>query len=534
MNKSLLYLLYALPLVFACSSNESLTDDFLLNHSNLVTADSIKAHIAYLADDQLKGRLPGTPEYALTMNYVANQFKALGLKPKGDEGRGYYQDLTIRKGLVDEGQSFMTYESDTLIHGEDYVYIANLNEAETIFEGDLIFAGYGIEAPEFNYNDYANLQVEGKIVVVLTGSNNDFPSSERAFYSDFVTKFNTASQKGAVGVLFVNPNGEINYISGIYDRFQKRGNTGVLIAENQVIGRRVYNNKLNFAAFCSKQFIEQAFKQPMDSLLLNYNQEVNAKITGKLVSHYEDIQSSNVVGLLEGEELKNEYIVHTAHLDHVGIGAPVDNDSIYNGAHDNASGTSSMIEIARLYTQLENKPKRSVLFIALTAEEMGLLGSAYYARNPTVPKSGIIANINTDMPTLIAPLLSIEPLGAEHSSLMKEVQHAAGLLNLDIMEDHMPEQVRFVRSDQYNFILQGIPSLHIKYGLKSATSETGLKELIDDYTKNVYHKPNDELNDLFDFEAGRTYVRLQFLISYFINRENEKPQWNAGDFFEKY
>jgi Zn-dependent M28 family amino/carboxypeptidase len=253
-----------------------------------------------------------------------------------------------------------------------------------------------------------------------------------------------------------------------------------------------------------------------------------------VVSRYKEFKSANVIGVLEGDSLKNEYVIHTAHLDHVGMGKPVNGDSIYNGAHDNASGISAMIEIARLYSKLPSKPKRSVIFAAVTAEEMGLLGSRYLAENPTVPDESIIANVNTDMPTLIAPIMSVEPLGAEQSSIMKVVERTTELLGLTIDPDHVPDQVRFVRSDNYNFIMEGIPALRMKYGLKTETSPTGLDSLITAFTKEVYHKPSDELNDRFDFEAGRIYVMLQFMNSYLINEEVQRPTWNEDSFFKRF
>jgi Zn-dependent M28 family amino/carboxypeptidase len=258
------------------------------------------------------------------------------------------------------------------------------------------------------------------------------------------------------------------------------------------------------------------------------------KLTAKSTTKISDIKSENIVGVIQGSDskLKDEYVVHTAHLDHVGIGRPVNGDSIYNGAHDNASGVSCLLEIAKLYSKA--KLKRSVLIVVVTSEEKGLLGSGYFATNPTVPKDKIVADINTDMPTIIAPLLSIEPLGAAHSSLMNEVKNAAAFLNLDVMEDHMPDQVRFVRSDQYSFIRQGIPALHVKYGLKTNDPSIDLRKVIDDWTAAHYHKPSDEFSDAaFNFDAAVTYVKLNFLIGWQVANATGRPSWNKGDFFGK-
>jgi Zn-dependent M28 family amino/carboxypeptidase len=224
-------------------------------------------------------------------------------------------------------------------------------------------------------------------------------------------------------------------------------------------------------------------------------------------------------------------VVHTAHLDHLGIGPVIQGDSIYNGAHDNATGVASLLEIAGAYGHLKHKPRRSVLVVMVTGEEMGLLGSAYFARNPTVPKSQIVANINTDMPTIIAPLLSVVALGAENSSLAAPVAEAAQALNLGVEADPEPTQNRFIRSDQYSFVTQGIPALHIKYGNKTADGQNNLSQQVQVWRARTYHKPQDDLNGQFDFEAGKKYSQLNFLVGYLVANARQRPTWNPGNFF---
>jgi len=220
-------------------------------------------------------------------------------------------------------------------------------------------------------------------------------------------------------------------------------------------------------------------------------------------------------------------------LDHMGIGIAVNGDSIYNGAHDNASGVASLLEIARTYKQIGSKPRRSVLIVMVTAEEMGLLGSAYFAGHPTVPVSQIVADVNTDMPTLIAPLLSAAPLGAEHSSLAKHVAFACKQLGIEMQKDPMPEENRFIRSDQYSFVLQGIPALHVKYGTKTTDPAFDLVAFTKEWRDKNYHKPSDEITNGFDFDAAKKFVQLNFLISYSVAQTTERPKWNEGDFFNK-
>ena len=266
--------------------------------------------------------------------------------------------------------------------------------------------------------------------------------------------------------------------------------------------------------------------KPASALLKN-------SVSASVQSAYQDIESYNVVGKFGGADakLRDEYVVHSAHLDHLGIGAPVKGDSIYNGAHDNASGTACVLEIAKIYSRLKEKPKRSMLFVFVTGEELGLLGSSAFAASPTVPKAEIVADINMDMPTIIAPLLSVVALGGQHSSLLEPVQKATAYLGIALEQDPEPEQNRFIRSDQYSFVTAGIPALHIKYGNKTADGRNNLSEDVQKWRAMTYHKPQDDINGRFDFEAGKKYVQLCFLIGYQVAQNPVRPTWNKGDFF---
>jgi Zn-dependent M28 family amino/carboxypeptidase len=278
----------------------------------------------------------------------------------------------------------------------------------------------------------------------------------------------------------------------------------------------------------------------------NVQQVINALKSGKqsfdlprnlsvqFASTWEDKETFNVVGMIPGvdKNLKSEYVVHTAHLDHVGVGPEVGGDSIYNGAHDNASGVASLLEIARLYKTTGVKPRRSVIIAMVSAEESGLLGSAYFASNPTVPKQAIVANLNTDMPVVIAPIVSVIPLGAAHSSLSANVAFATKALGLEVQEDPEPEENFFVRSDQYSFVRERIPALHIKAGRKSNVPGMDLDAYVKAWRAKYYHRPADQLEGgLFNFGAAKTYVLVNFLTSYSVAMENERPHWNPGELF---
>lgn len=510
---------------------------------NKVDTNTIRGHIAFLADDKLKGRLPGTEGYQTAVDYVVDQFKQMGIAPGGDNG-GYTQKLILRKSLLNNNSAIAVLKdksgnTDSLVFAKDFTALPHPLLQQSAADGQLVFAGYGIDMPG-GYSDYKNIEVKGKIAVIITGAPDGLHSTVTAHYSNGGNKMTTAFEKGAVAVIMVNPmnrgGGNTNPViqSNVAINPEKTvaygrgfvGNLKAVLNANALLLKRLFMN--------SGKNMEQALasikKGTASSFDFGYSLSVSYSTT------HSDFESYNVVGLIPGSDkvLKNEYVVHSAHLDHVGIGRVVNGDSIYNGAHDNASGVASLLEIARIYKSSGAKPKRSILIVMVTAEEMGLLGSSYFAANPTVPKPAIVADVNTDMPTVIAPLLSVVPLGAEHSSLMNNVKMAATYLGLEVEKDPEPNENRFVRSDQYSFVMNGIPALHIKYGTKSDIPGFDLTAFVRQWRAKYYHQSADGLEDgIFNFTAAKTYVHLNFLISYSVAQSAERPKWNSGDVFEK-
>lgn len=538
---NLIVLLSITCLSFTENEN-SYSDNELLEFVSRTSEKNLEHHVSVLAHDSMKGRYPGTSEYQKAMDYVAEQYKALDLKPLGNKERtSYLQQLTLRNVKVDESKSHMILNGkDPVELGKDYFYVSNANQKENEFSGELVFVGYGVEAPELNHNDFENLEVKGKVMVMFTGAPESFPSSERAYFSSTDNKLKTAIDKGAVGIFLINNPSKENKFDRYYQYLKRKGSTNVVTPSGEAFGRSSYSNNLKVGGYMNQIFLAKLIGQPIETIHEKYlsgeilQPQTKQVLSGKSVGIYTEIKSANVVGLMEGTTLKDEYIVHSAHLDHVGIGKPVNGDSIYNGAQDNAVGIASMLEIARLYHEMKVKPKRSIIFLAVTAEEMGLLGSKYFAENPTVPIENIVTNVNTDMPVIIAPLLSIEPIGAEHSTLKDEVNKVAELLDLRVYDDHMPEDVRFVRSDQLSFILKGIPALNVDYGLKVADPNLDLDKMIRDWSANHYHKPSDEVNESIDWAAGVTFTQLNFMISYYVNMADKRPEWNEGDVFARF
>ena len=261
--------------------------------------------------------------------------------------------------------------------------------------------------------------------------------------------------------------------------------------------------------------------------------DLATRVSMETATTHSAVQSWNVVAKLEGSDpaLSDQYVVYVAHVDHFGRGVAVQGDDIYNGAHDNASGTSIVLEIARAFTSLPTPPRRSILFLIATAEEWGLLGSDYFARNPTVPQASLVANFSLDMPFLYHPLLDIVPYGAQHSSLMRPVARAAEHMGIALAEDPIPEQVLFIRSDHFSFIRQGIPALFLKSGFETGDPAVDGSAINAGYRRDVYHTPFDEVDQPFDWESGASHARLNFLTGYLVAQETERPTWNPGDFF---
>ncbi|OZI09094.1 peptidase M28 [Siphonobacter sp. BAB-5385] len=520
----------------------------ILTEINTIDSNRIKAHVAYLADDKLLGRKAGAPGYKMAADYIVEQYKKMGLQPAGEKG-GYLQEVYLRNSKIKPETASLTLtlpsgEQKSLKWGVDFVFTPHPEKTTVDFNAPLVFVGAGFDTPQINFDDYRNVNVKGKIVVVLRKIPENVPANVKLHLGYPATAQTFAAKHGAIGVLVCNyTNSPILFRSSATNYSLNGINASVSKSGERVSSAAALGGKIQVAGGLSVQALQQLMQAEgiaLDALWLKLergeyvSQPLKSKISGHYESTFTNMLSYNVIGKIEGSDskLKKEYVIHSAHLDHLGTGKPVNGDSIYNGAHDNASGVACALEMARTYANLKEKPKRSLLFLMVTAEEMGLLGSGYFTAFPTVPKRQIVADINTDMPTLLAPLESVAPLGAEHSSLQKVVEEAAKAVNLQVEPDPDPSEGRFVRSDQYNFVKAGIPALHIKYGYAKANPALNLAEKVKIWRDANYHKVSDNLNDSFVWSAGRKYVQVNFLISYLIAQNPVRPSWNKGDFFE--
>ena len=550
-NKTLLTIFSCLLLANAGMAQERISKE-VASAMKLASADQIKADITYLADDKLLGRKPGTPGYKMAVDYVVEELKKNGVQPAGENGT-WLQNILLRSSRLEPGFSASLYSnagSEDLAAENGISLTPNPAATSASVDAGLVFVGYGITAPSKNHDDYKGLNVKGKIVLIVRGAPASFSTNEASASRDKAQQ--NAVDHGAVGVIICtvaerapNPNAANPNAARQMAAFAARPTTSLLTPKGElVISTSFVSAKLKIAGtfpFATVNKIMEAEGKTLatvvEGLKNGENQSFDTKFKLKAAysTTHTDLITYNVVGKIEGSDpkLKKEFVIHSAHLDHLGVGRPIEGDSIYNGAHDNASGVASLLQITKVYTGLKNKPKRSIIVLMVTGEEMGELGSAYFASHPTVPISQLVADVNTDMPTIIAPLLSVAALGAEHSTLINPVNEASAYLGLTVEPDPEPKENRFVRSDQYSFIKEGIPALHIKYGTHTPDGKNNLNDFVAVWRAKYYHKPQDDINGIFDFEAGKKYAQLNFLIGYLIANDAVRPTYNPGDIFEK-
>jgi Zn-dependent M28 family amino/carboxypeptidase len=526
-----------------CITTAGFADD-----ADLQLQNRLQAHINFLADDLMLGRQPGSDGYNIAANYVASQFQQAGLTPAGDEG-SFFQQVPLRQAFLQQGSAEMTLkrggQSTSFTFLEQFYMSPSPGRTSSSLEADLVFVGYGIDAPELEHRDYAGIDVEGKIVVQLSGQPQAFPSEEGAHFASTAQRLEAAVRHGAVGVLMIHTPRAARRFP--WDRLRGMVGTpsmGWVNAQGNVHGEFEQLQAVAFVRHIAAEILFENAEFDMAALLEKDEQgealprfDLNGRVSLSQRSTHGDLSSPNVVAMLPGSDplLASEYVVYIAHLDHLGE-LHVDDDEtdqkdlINNGAMDNASGVSVMLETARLFTEAE-PPRRSILFVAVTAEEKGLVGSEYFAMNPTVPLDSIVSAVNLDMPVLLYDFADVIAFGAEHSSLGETVRDAAASYAIELSADPFPEQNIFVRSDHYRFVQQGIPSVFLVTGMKSLDDSIDTQSIFEGFLQQHYHKPSDDLNLPIDYGAAAKFTRINLKIGQIIANEPTRPSWHEGDFF---
>lgn len=505
------------------------------------SAEAIKAHMTFLADDAMEGREAGTRGYDIAANYVAAQYALLGVKPAGDAG-SYLQHVPLLAYRPSgEGSVTLTGANGqvALKYGEDYLPTAQAQAADVNVDAPLVFVGFGVVDPSRGRDDYAGLDVKGKIVVMLTGAPTAIQTEERAHFSNPNTKRVEAAKRGAIGVL------TIPTTSGEKRRPFARGLNGmkewrVIWRNAQGVGaiRAPSAPALAQVSLAGAEKLFAGAATPLASVLAEAETPAGAvkgfalpaKAQVVLKTEIEKRESSNVVGLIEGSDptLKAQTVILSAHLDHIGIkeDAKPGEDRINNGALDNASGVATLLEVARGFKNTKIRPKRSIILLALTGEEKGLVGSDYFANNPTVKKTDIAADVNLDMPVLLYPFTDVIAFGADRSTIGEAVKHAASRVGVGLSGDPLPEEGLFTRSDHYRFVEQGIPAVFLMTGFQN-----GGEKAFTTFLKTNYHHPGDDLNQPIDYQAAAKFALVNYEIARELADAPARPVWKKGDFF---
>ncbi len=501
-------------------------------------AARIKADIAWLADDARKGREAGTPDYDASADYVAREFQSAGLAPGA--GGSWRQSVPLRSSMRDLAAARFTLDGDggfqTLIHLTDYLIGRSMTATAFEASGSLVYAGYGVEAPAQGYNDYANLDVAGKIVIAFAGAPRGFDSEERAYFSSTDTKLKAAAARGAVGFISIQSvSGAFPWASAV--RFAGNeamtwvGPDGRVDTDAPSIRATAFMN----ASGAQKLFAGEALDyfalrtaEAASGAPKGFSLKKRARLAG--ASLFNEASSDNVIGMIEGSDpaLKDEVILLTAHLDHIGLDEPEKpgEDVINNGAMDNATGIAVLIEAAAMFKRSGAAPRRTIAFAAVTAEEKGLIGSDYLARNPAFGGKRVVANVNLNMPILLYPFTDVVAFGAERSSIGPIVEKAAASMGVRLSPDPIPEENIFVRSDHYSFVRQGVPSVFLIIGF-----ENGGEKIFRDFLATHYHNPSDDVSLPILYDQGARFTDLNYRIARALADADASPSWNEGDFF---
>lgn len=495
-------------------------------------------NVKVLADDKMEGRETGSEGLRKAEDYVVEQLKAAGLQPAGT--KGFYQPVDFVSRQIVEKQSRAMLIRDgkqqPLVLGEDAIFSTRVNLAPEI-EAGMVFVGYGLNIPEKNYNDLAGLNLKGKVAVLLTGSPADVPSALSAHYQSTAERWKALKQAGAIGVISI-PNPSSMDIP--WSRIAlNRTHPSMVLADpklDETEGEEfaMYFNPAKadlLFADSGHSFQELADLGKDRKPLPRF--ELPTSIRADATMDVKNVKSANIVAKLPGSDpkLKDTYVVLSAHVDHVGVGEPINGDKIYNGAMDNASGTAVLMDVAAELKKSHEKLRRSLLFVFVTGEEKGLLGSQYFAAYPTVDAKAMVADINVDMFLPIVPLKVLTVYGLAESDLGDEAREVAEKEGVRVQADPQPLRNIFIRSDQYNFIKRGIPALAMDVSFDPGSPE---QDIFKKWRTERYHAPSDDLQQPVDLQAAAKYEEIVRDLMIKAANDDHRPEWKSDSFFRRY
>lgn len=505
--------------------------------------ENIEADMRFLASDELKGREAGTPGYDAAAEYVAARMAELGVTPAGDND-SYFQTVPLRRSYrVPDQLSLEIGDTDTgaaleLAENVDYVMYGSTRADSATISAEAVFVGFGIVAPDLGRDDYAGLDVDGKIVVMLSGTPKGIQTEERAYYGS--QKGAEASKRGAVGVVSLEtPTRETVYSFArlIGEGRLESASMSWLHPDGTAFSRAPNIRATGYLSMAGGRKLMAGAGQDFDAIMAAAEAEGGAvkgfdlpyRIAMTQASTLDTVESDNVIGLIEGSDpdLKDEIIVLTAHLDHIGVSKSFEDDKINNGALDNAAGVSTLLEVARMMLE-GDRPKRSVMLLIVTAEEKGLLGAQYFAQNPTVDAARLVGNVNLDMPVLTYEFEDVVAFGSDRSTIAAAVSSAASEMGMQLSPDPFPDQGLFTRSDHFRLVEIGVPSIFLATG----TANGGDAAWAEHFATN-YHRPSDDMNNAISFEAAANFAEINARIALILANAEDRPLWVKDDFFAR-
>jgi len=495
-------------------------------------------YVKVLANDNMEGRETGSAGLRRAEGYIVDQLKQAGLQPAGTDG--YYQTAKFQSREIVEKDSSLALVRDgkeeALTLGEDAFFSTRVDLAPEL-QAPLVFVGYGLSIPEKNYDDLAGLDLKGKVAVILNGSPADVPGPLASHYQSTAERWKTLQKAGAVGVIgIVNPAA----MDIPWSRMAlSRTHPSMALADSEFNDTEGEKLVVYFNPASAEKLFDGSGHSFAEILNVAKDRKqlprfpLTASIKTKVTVENKDLVSANVIAKLPGNdpELKNEYVVLSAHIDHLGIGEPINGDRIYNGAMDNASGSALLLDVASSLKKSPEKLKRSILFLFVTGEEKGLLGSKYFAAHPTVDPKSMVADINVDMFLPIVPLKILTVFGLAESDLGDMARGIAQAHGITVQPDPEPQRNIFIRSDQYNFIRHGIPALAMGVGATPGSPE---QKIFKDWLTQRYHAPSDDLNQPVDLPAAALYEEVIRGLMVSVAQDPHRPQWKQDSFFRRY
>ncbi|WP_372761100.1 M28 family peptidase [Pseudoalteromonas sp.] len=527
--------------ILAGCATTSITTDDVAKGYNSIQADDVAQHVKVLASDEFGGRAPSSPGEKLTLDYLTKHFKALGYQP--GNGDSFLQEVPL---VSLEADSNMVLS----IGGKDYQYktdmvmgSSRISELEAIENSELVFVGYGINAPEYNWNDYEGLDVKGKTVVMLVNdpgfATKDpalFTGDAMTYYGRWTYKYEEASRQGAAGAIIIHETAPASYPWSVVENswsgeqfgFQKENNNMDRVAVEGWVTTEVAKELFSKAGLDFDSAKAKAANSAYHVKMGDLTASVTVKNTIKKSISY------NFIATLPGSEMPDEHIIYSAHWDHLGTDKNRKGDQIYNGAHDNATGTAGLIEVAEAFTKLPKHPRRSMTFLAVTAEEQGLLGSKYYAANPVIPANKTVANINMDSLNLLGKVKDISVVGIGKSQMDDLLAAAAAEQGRTVAGDPNPSSGGYYRSDHFAFANMGIPAMYAGGGTQAFDEDTAsYRKRMSLVLRGCYHQPCDRYRDEWDLSGAVQDLQLFYKVGFNISQQSEWPRWNENSEFQR-